>query len=185
MLKKQGPFAIGRAVRLTCQLLDALTYAHEAGFVHRDIKPANLLIAGDDGQESAKLADFGLARVYHDSQLSGFTLAGEIGGTCGFMSPEQILNFREVQPAADQYGVAASLYNLLTGKFILDLPLKDFQKGLLMILHDEPVPLQERRPEVPDELARIVHRALAKQPAKRFAHVRALRDTLTPFGGGG
>src|SRR5262249_34312423 len=86
VLKAAGPFAIARTVRLARQLLDALAYAHAGGFVPRDIKPANLLLTLDsEGREVVKLADFGLARVYQASALSGLTAFGDIGGTTAFM----------------------------------------------------------------------------------------------------
>jgi serine/threonine-protein kinase len=177
LLTGKGPWPVERAVRLCCQVLEALEYAHELGYVHRDIKPANVLVTAEDGFEVAKLADFGLARVYLDSNLSGLTLQGQIGGTFGFIAPEQITNFREAKPAGDQYAAAATLYNLLTNHYIFDLP-EQFQARIVMILQDEPVPIRSRRPDVPEELAAIIHRALAKEPAKRFRDVRALRWEL-------
>src|SRR5207247_1936657 len=137
-----GPLPIRTAVRYTCQLLDALTYAHGRGFVHRDIKPANMLIEARDRKRIVRLADFGLARVYEASQLSGVTLPGDQGGTIAFMAPEQIDHFRDVSTPADQYSAAASLYCLLTGKLVFDFA--DGIGALLQILTEEPVPLRQR-----------------------------------------
>jgi serine/threonine-protein kinase len=109
VLREQGPVPVDRAVGWTCQLLEALAYAHARGFVHRDIKPSNVLIAARAGRLVAKLADFGLARVYHSSELSGLTLTRDVGGTAAFMAPEQVTNFREAKPPADQYAAAATL----------------------------------------------------------------------------
>jgi len=102
------------------QLLTALHYAHRRGFVHRDIKPANLLVAPHPAGETLKLADFGLARTFQDSVLSGLTLSGEIAGTAPFMAPEQVTNFRSAKPPADQYAAAASLYFLLTARYLYE-----------------------------------------------------------------
>jgi len=177
LLKSQGPLAIDRAVGLGRQLLEALEHAHDQGFVHRDIKPANVLVANDNGRELIKLADFGLARVYQASNMSGLTLKGDVGGTIAFIAPEQITNFREAKPPVDQYAAAATLYNLLTDRYIFDMPSK-FQEQLLLILHDEPVPIRNRRPDIPEELAALIHKGLAKEPGRRFADVRSMRRAL-------
>jgi serine/threonine-protein kinase len=182
LLKQNGgPMEITRGVRLICQLLDALDYAHAKGFVHRDIKPANLMVAELKGKEVLKLADFGLARVYQASELSGLTMTGDMGGTLAFMAPEQITHFREAKPAADLYASAATLYNLITDRFVFDLP-RPAEQRLMMILTDEPVPIQSRKPDIPDGLAAVIHRALAKEPEMRFPDAKTMRRMLQPFG---
>ena len=181
LVKTQGPMAVSRAVGLTCQLLDALAYAHAQGFVHRDIKPSNMLVNSDEsGKEMVKLADFGLARVYQDSALSGLTMTGDVGGTTAFMPPEQIINFRDAKPEADQYSAAATLYQLLTGRYVHDLP-REFEKQLVVILEQDPVPIQKRRSDIPKGLAAAIHRALAREPGKRYADVAAMKEALSRF----
>lgn len=86
----EGPLAVNRAVGWTVQLLEALGHAHAMKFVHRDVKPGNLLVAaGAGGAEVVKLADFGLARAYQASKLSGLTMAGTAGGTIPFIPPSR------------------------------------------------------------------------------------------------
>ena len=180
LVRDQGPLPFPMAVRMTYQLLSALAYAHAEGFVHRDIKPANLLVAQEEGKKSVKLADFGLARVYQESRMSGLTMEGDVGGTVAFMAPEQVTSFRKTPPSADQYSAAATLYNLLTGKLPFDFE-PGSGPGLTVILQNAPVPILERRPDLPRALAAIIHQALAKDPADRFADVTALKAALKPF----
>jgi serine/threonine-protein kinase len=180
IVKEQGPLPAGRAVRLLCQALEALAYAHGRGFVHRDVKPANLLVTEAGGREEVRLADFGLARAYQASWLSGLTLAGTAGGTPAFVAPEQVLNFRAVKPPADQYSAAATLYTLLTGEPVRGRA-GSLQELFKRILQEDPVPIRSRRPDIPAALAAAVHRALARRPEERFADVGALRQALLPF----
>jgi serine/threonine-protein kinase len=180
LLRESGPMSIPRATRLVCQLLEALEYAHGKGFVHRDIKPANLLVEAPGGQEVAKLADFGLARVYQTSQLSGLTMTGDLGGTVAFMAPEQITHYREAKPPVDQYAAGATLYNLLTDKFAYDLT-RNIQDQILMVLQQKPIPIQSRRQDIPKALADVIHRAMARELADRFPDVKTMRQALVKF----
>src|SRR5262249_9705588 len=124
---------------------------------------------------------FGLARVYEASQLSGLTLTGDVGGTPAYLAPEQVLHFREVRPAADQYAASATLYYLLTAQHILDLPANPSGR-LRPGPESEAVPIQQRRPDVPEALARIIHQALQRSPDRRYPNVTALRTALDPVG---
>jgi serine/threonine-protein kinase len=180
LLRRQGALPVRLAVRLVNQLLQALEYAHALGFVHRDIKPGNLLLEGQDAHKVLKVADFGLARVYQASQLSGLTLQNDLGGTVGFLPPEQITHFRDVQPSADQYSAAATLYYLLTLHHVHDLP-EHIAGQLDMILKEDAVPIQQHRAELPNGLARAIHRALARDPEDRYLGVADLRRALLPF----
>jgi serine/threonine-protein kinase len=180
LLERHGPLQVRPAVRLLCQLLGALEYAHAQGFVHRDIKPGNILVPRIAGARTVKLTDFGLARAYRGSQLSGLTTTGSISGTIPFMPAEQILSFRKAQPATDQYSAAATLYNLLTGKYVYDFP-NNTVEALSLILNERPVPIQQRRGDIPTPLAGLIHRALAHKPDDRFPSVREMRMALLPF----
>ena len=180
LVENGGPLPVGQAVRLVCQALEALADAHSRGIVHRDIKPANLLVTVSDGRPLLKLADFGLARMYHCSQLSGLTMMGDTGGTIPYMAPEQITNYRDCEPPTDQYSAAATLYHLLTNRFIYDFP-KDIGSRLLMVLQEAPVPILTRRSDLPAGLAEAVHRGLARDPSDRFTNCMLFREALLPF----
>jgi serine/threonine protein kinase len=179
-LKAQGPFSIPAAVGLTCQVLRALAYAHDLGFVHRDIKPANILTTKQSGKSRAKLADFGLAKIYQESSLSGMSVTGQMGGTLAYMPPEQITHFRDAKPPADIYALGATLYMLLTGRPIFHFKGRAEQQ-IGQILFDQPTPIQTHRPEIPEALAAIIHKALARSPLDRFADAGAMREALAPF----
>jgi eukaryotic-like serine/threonine-protein kinase len=181
----KGGLPIGRAVELACQLLEALAYAHGRKFVHRDLKPSNLLVtegidAAGKARDVVKLADFGLARVYQSATFSGLTMQGDYGGTYPFMPPEQITHFRESQPPNDLYAAGATLYNLLTGRYVYDFP-PTIERSVAMLLQDDPVPIRTRRKDIPPALARAVHRALAREPGDRHENARAMAEALAPF----
>jgi serine/threonine-protein kinase len=139
-----------------------------------------LLVSAQNGRDFIKLADFGLARLYLASTLSGMTLTGHVAGTVGYMAPEQVADLRHAGPAADQYSAGATLYYLLTGKnpFPLQGQLED---QLIEIVDRQPIPIQQQRNDIPDELAVIVHRSLAKKPTGRFRDVSVLKAALIPF----
>ena len=173
-----GPLPPGRALAWAGQLLDALAHAHAAGFVHRDVKPSNLLVLAGPGGESVKVSDFGLARAYEESSMSGLTVANSSGGTPAFMPPEQVTDFRSVRPAADQYAAAATLYYLLTGENVYERE-KSTQAMLRRILLEEPLPLRPGAPPLPDPFGPVLRRALARDPAARFPNIQAMWSALS------
>jgi|GEM_PF-5791057 len=164
---------------IACHVLEALKYAHDSGLVHRDIKPSNILLSRERHKLNAKLADFGLAKNYEDAGLSGMTADGDLRGSLIYMAPEQIRNARDAKPPCDLYSLGVTLYQMLSGKF----PFERHRGFRLMcaILEEPQVPLQERCPEIPDELAALIHRALAKDPADRFASAKEMHRAFYPF----
>src|SRR5262249_21713353 len=90
-------------------------------------------------------------------------------------------DLRGVGPKADQYGAAATLYYLLTGSYTYDFPEDDVQECLRMVLQDDARPIDELRPDVPDELAVVNHRALDREPDHRFPDAAAMREALAPW----
>lgn len=176
-----GYYPIQQACRMACQVLKGLDYAHQNGFVHRDIKPENILLGRNaEGLLVAKISDFGLAKSYRSIGLSGLTFSGEMRGTIPFMPPEQMLDFKKVLPSGDLYSTAATLYYLLTGSFIYD----DTDDGIdvvRLVLEERPVPIRDRRPEITPELAAVIDRGLARDPADRFPDAATLRQALRPF----
>ncbi len=175
-----GPLPVGRAVGWVVQALGALAHAHARGFVHRDVKPHNLLVASGPGGDVVKVADFGLARAYEASPLSGLTLTGSAGGTPPFMPPEQVRDLRSVQPPADQYAAAATLYRLLAGRHVYPKT-KDAGELFAKILTTDPDPLAAHRPDLPAGLVVAIHKALSREAAHRFPDCTAFAAALKPF----
>jgi hypothetical protein len=175
-----GRYPINQACRLTCQILKGLELAHRLGFVHRDIKPENVLIAQTAEGLTAKISDFGLAKSFRGVGLSGLTFSGEMRGTVPFMPPEQMLDFKTVTPLADLYATAATLYYMLSCKYVYDevAPGGDL---IRMLLEEPPIPILERRPDVPKGLADIVQKCLARDPKERYPDAASMRSALKPF----
>lgn len=177
LLKENSPLAVSVAVEIACQVLEALSYAHERRYVHRDIKPENVLVKVTEGIVETKLADFGLARVYQTSRMSGITLQGEIGGSLAFAPPEYLTNYRDAAPAGDLYSVGAMLYTLLTGELIYEFP-ESVAKAVLLVLQSNPIPIVNRRKDLPQELVAIIEKSLNRDAATRFASAAEMRMAL-------
>jgi serine/threonine-protein kinase len=177
IIHDSGPLSVPRALAWADQMLDALTYAHEKGFVHRDVKPGNLLVVGSPGEEVVKVSDFGLARTYEASSMSGLTVANASGGTPAFMPPEQVTDFRSVRPEADQYAAAATLYYFLTGSNVYE-PCGSVQGMLRRILVEDPIPLRPDAAPLPEPFGPVIRRALAREPKDRFPSIRTMREAL-------
>jgi serine/threonine-protein kinase len=175
-----GRLPPARAAGLLSQVLEALAYAHARQLVHSTLRPGNVLVTG---KGEVRLADFGLAWAYQASPLSGVTLRGKLGSAATFLAPEQLTRPGEAGPPADQYAAGALLYHLLTGCLPHDLP-GTLPRQLLMLLQEEPVPVEARRPDLPRPLAEVVHRALLRDPPARFPDVEAMRRALVPFARG-
>jgi serine/threonine protein kinase len=158
-----GPLGLPQVLRLAAGALDGLAAAHAAGFVHRDIKPDNLLLAADG---TAKLADFGLAKSFQQAGLSGMTATGAVAGTFYFMPREQLTNFRQVRPVSDVWSMAATLYYLLTTEYARDF--KSKPDPLAVILRGGVIPIRDRDPFLPDDLADVLDRALLDDPEQRY-----------------
>jgi serine/threonine-protein kinase len=160
-------------VRVMCELLDALDFAHDAGVIHRDIKPANVML---DSQGRAKLTDFGVARLTDSDKTSvERTQAGTMVGTPAYMSPEQIQGQR-IDRRTDIFSAGIILYQFLTGQ-------KPFSgEGAWTvakkIVQDDPPMPSTLNVSVSPEFDRVVAKALAKNPDARFQTAREFARAL-------
>ena len=155
----EGPLAPQRAVDLTIQILRAARFAHRRGVIHRDFKPQNVIV---DDEDRAKVTDFGIARA----GASDMTQTGSIMGTAQYLSPEQAQG-HAVTGRSDLYSIGIVLYELLTGRVPFEA--EAAVTIALKQVNEEPVAPSAINPAVTPELEAVVLRALAKDPANRFA----------------
>jgi serine/threonine-protein kinase len=177
LVEHHGPLPPARVVYLLRQVCGALREAHGTGLIHHDLKPSNIFAAWRGGVDDvAKLLDFGLVRPAATTGAAHLSGEGQILGTPLFMSPEQAMGARKLDERSDIYSLGAVAYYLLTGR-----PPFDGESGIgVMIAHarDPVVPPSRGRPDVPEDLERVVLRCLAKDPAERFPDSKSLEGAL-------
>ena len=158
-VERVGPLSPRLAMKLMQEVAWALGYAHEKGVIHRDIKPDNIMI--EQGTERALVTDFGIALHRYDTTRG----EGEVIGTARYMSPEQVLG-EAVDARSDLYALGATFFYALTGRSPIeggDLP------AIMVRQVAESAPaLRTVRPDVPERIAEVVDRCLAKDPAERW-----------------
>jgi serine/threonine protein kinase len=190
VVKEQGALSIERVDSIFKQVVDALSYAHKLDVVHRDLKPENIMLsAQNDASDWVTLVDFGLSKlkdvnVRDDWQV---TRAGDVCGSPPYMSPEQCLSSLIVDPRSDIYSLAVVIYESLSAKLPFDV--KSAIEMLDRHLYATPIPLNLATPElkVCTETARVLNKALEKDPEKRHQtieyfgselHDALMRDSL-------
>jgi WD40 repeat protein len=169
-LQRQGRFAPLEVARIGMQAAQGLTAAHAQGLIHRDIKLTNILL--EDATGRVKITDFGLARAADDASL---TQTGIIAGTPLYMSPEQAQG-NAVDPRSDLFSLGSVLYALCTG--VPPFHAANTMAVLRRLADEAPVPVRRLNPEVPDWLARVIHRLLAKDPRARIPSAAELAAIL-------
>ncbi len=174
-LDRVQQLTIDDAIAITCEVADALEYAHSQGIVHRDIKPENILLQSGH----AVVADFGIARLVQDMDSDRLTGTGMSIGTATYMSPEQFAGV-QLDGRSDMYSLACVLYEMLVGS----VPFEGKSAMTIMARHTmQEVPsIRIVRSAVPQELEDIIMQAMEKTPADRFASVGEFKAAL--LGGG-
>src|SRR3954471_5760813 len=172
-LTRERQLPIEDAVRIACEVADALGEAHVHGIVHRDIKPENILLRGGH----ALVADFGIALAVQTAGGQRMTQTGLSLGTPQYMSPEQAMGDRTIDARTDIYSLGAVTYELLTG----DPPFSGstVQAIVAKVLTERPTAPTAVRDTVPPSVERAVLTALAKLPADRFASAEKFAEALT------
>jgi serine/threonine-protein kinase len=165
-----GKLPVERAALLGSQVADALDFAHRGNVVHRDIKPANIMVEQGD---RVKVTDFGIAKVTDSGDH--LTVTGSLLGTPSYMSPEQARG-AQLDGRSDLFSAGCVLYEMVAGRKAFR---GDSITGLIFkIITEEPPSLKEMDPEVPEEMLRIVAKALAKTPEARYQTGREMADDL-------
>jgi len=164
-----GAASIEEAVRIVSEIALGLEALHRRGIIHRDIKPGNIILS-DDGH--ARLIDFGLAKLLGASKI---TKTGTTVGTLEYMAPEQAAGYA-TDARVDVYALGVVLYELLTGV----RPHQGEHKSVIVysIVNQDPKPLRDISPHVPQSIADVVARAMAKNPGDRIQSPGELRDEL-------
>jgi eukaryotic-like serine/threonine-protein kinase len=163
LLHDHGALSIDQTRRILRDVADALAYAHERGVIHRDIKPDNILIDGDSGRPM--VTDFGIARAVSEGETR-LTATGIAIGTPTYMSPEQAAGERAIDGRSDLYSLGILGYQMLSG----EPPFVANSTPAILVKHvsERPVPIEQRRSDVPPDLARVIMQLLEKDPANRF-----------------
>jgi eukaryotic-like serine/threonine-protein kinase len=177
-LSREQRLSLPDATRITCEILEALQYAHSHGVIHRDIKPANILMSGGH----AVVTDFGVSRPLPGAgalrkHADPLTLSGFAVGTPTYMSPEQALGDKQVDIRSDLYSVGCLLYEMVAGVAPFDAPTA--QAVISRKLNGLFVPANAMRPQSPPELDHVLRRALQPEPSDRFASATEFMQALT------
>ena len=162
LLAREGQLGFAEALAIARQVASALDYAHRQGVIHRDVKPENILIR----EGEAMLMDFGIALAMREAGGTRLTEAGLSLGTPQYMSPEQATGDHHLDGRTDEYSLAAVFYEMLAGEPPVTGPTA--QAIIAKLLIERPTPLRVVRDTVPEEVSRVVTKALAKTPADRF-----------------
>lgn len=176
-LDREGPLPWARAKSIILQICRALHAAHRLGILHRDVKPDNCFrIKRGGNRDFVKMFDFGLAKILRDGGDRPLTSNGTIFGTPEYMSPEQTRG-AQVDHRSDLYSTGIILYELVTGT----VPFRGdhFMEVFKQQVSAKPTPPSELNPAVSQALERVILKAIAKDPAKRFASMQELATALT------
>ena len=182
LLVRGGALPLPRAVFIMIQACRGLAAAHNRGIVHRDLKPENLYICRrNDGSDLVKVLDFGIAKLHTGRASTSLTQTGTTMGTPYYMSLEQARGARDVDHRTDIYALGVILYEMLSGT--KPHPGESYNAILYHVLTQEPAPLDSMRPDLPPSLSAIVQKAMAREPADRYASVAELMEALIPISG--
>lgn len=180
LLKTHGTLSPQRVTDIMLPVAAALLAAHEEGVVHRDLKPGNIFLAKSrHGEAAPKVLDFGISKIVGPEHLEGLTTTGALLGTPHFMSPEQAHGGRGVDGRSDEYSLGVILYLAVTGKkpFMAD----SMYQVLHKIVEGDLTAPRLVRPDLPEAFEKVILRAMATKPERRYPTMREFGEALLPF----
>lgn len=162
LLKSKGPLNIEELLRIGREVASGLAFAHKKGIVHRDVKPSNIIIEANSGV--SKILDFGIAKFINEEDMK-LTSTGMVLGSTHYLSPEHIIG-KNLDGRSDLFCLGTLLYEASTGT----LPFRGANSSniLYKIVHFDPQPPHELRPELPQSISNLIMKCLKKSPAERF-----------------
>jgi eukaryotic-like serine/threonine-protein kinase len=162
-----GPLTLGRCAAILSPVCDALAHAHGLGILHRDVKPGNIFLHRGPAGEVVKVVDFGIAKLFGDAAgAGGLTTTGRIMGTPVYMPPERLLG-KPHDERSDTYGVAVTLYQMISGRLPFELGEGNLAAVVMACLTEAPTPLHQVVPDVAPEIEQVVMQAMAREAADR------------------
>lgn len=180
-LKEDVVLDTGEAISILRKVLSAIGEAHINNIVHRDLKPDNILLARIKGHgEVVKILDFGISKVMISEEVYRLTKTGEVIGTPFYMSPEQIMKGTEVDHLTDIYACGVLLFEMVTGR----LPFRgeSYHEIIMKVTTQEPPDPMSLRPDLPEELGRIILKAMSKEKEERFSTAEEFAEALETVG---
>jgi eukaryotic-like serine/threonine-protein kinase len=180
LLASAGPLSVPAASLYVLQACEAIGEAHALGIVHRDLKPANLfLTTRRDGSPCIKVLDFGISKMIGAPDAHSVTKTNTLMGSPLYMSPDQLVQSRDVDARSDVWALGVILFELLTQRCPFEA---DEAPALIaQILHSPPQSLRSLRPDAPPELEALINAALVKDRSQRIPDVGEFARLLAPF----
>ncbi|HEY4012847.1 MAG TPA: serine/threonine-protein kinase [Polyangiaceae bacterium] len=180
LLTREGPLPVSQAAEIVAQAAEGIDAANRAGIIHRDIKPANLFVTSVQGKPFVKVLDFGVSKFATTTRVQlRTTQPGAVFGSPAYMAPEQMQGEADLDARVDVFGLGVVLFECLTKALPYDAP--TLQGLVARLVAGRPTAVASLRPEMPEELAAVVHRAVAQKRDERYATAGELAGALAAF----